>query len=95
MTELKPLTTFKYTTDILQKLVEEKHWSAEDAMKFLNEIPTADVVEVVRCKDCEWYREVQGYEYKGRKAMCCFTHSGLRYETDYCSYGERRSENEG
>lgn len=58
MTELKPLTTFKYTTDILQKLVEKKHWSAEDAMKFLNEIPTADVVEVVHA---EWV----GTEYDG------------------------------
>lgn len=43
MTELKPLTTVKYTTDILQKLVEKEHWSAEDAMFLLNGIPDADV----------------------------------------------------
>jgi hypothetical protein len=43
MTELKPLTTLKRTTDILHKLVEEEHWSAEDAMFFLNTIPDADV----------------------------------------------------
>ena len=38
-----------------------------------------NTVEVTMCKNCEWYREVKGYEYKGRKAMCCFMHSGLRY----------------
>jgi hypothetical protein len=43
MAELKPLTTFKHTTDILHKLVEEEHWSAENAMFFLNTIPDADV----------------------------------------------------
>ena len=41
--------------------------------------PTADVVEVVRCKDCtEWDKE----EYE-----CSHWH-GFR-EDDYCSYGER------
>ena len=44
MTELNPLTTSKYTTDILHKLGEEEHWSVEDAMFFLNGIPDADVV---------------------------------------------------
>ena len=59
-----------------------------------DKIEQGELVEVVRCKDCEWYREVQGYEYKGRKAMCCLTHSGLRYETDYCNYGVRREDTE-
>ena len=41
--------------------------------------PTADVVEVVRCKDCtEWDKD----EYE------CSHWYGFR-EDDYCSYGER------
>ena len=40
--------------------------------------PTADVVEVVRCKDCtEWNKD----EYE------CSHWYGFR-EDDYCSYGE-------
>ena len=41
--------------------------------------PTADVVEVVRCKDCtEWDKD----EYE------CSHWYGFR-EDDYCSYGKR------
>ena len=71
---------------------DENYKGLGKAKAMLSVQPTADVVEVVRCKDCEWYREVQGYEYKGRKAMCCLMHNGLRYETDYCNYGVRRED---
>jgi hypothetical protein len=51
--------------------------------------PTADVVEVVRCKDCKHSYFVKSCsKYECRKG--CGT---LKYSTDYCSYGER-SENE-
>lgn len=60
---------------------------AVDAIK--NILP-ADVVEVVRCKDCIYY-----------KANSCFnrqwdfessTEIPLVRENDFCSYGERREE---
>ena len=54
--------------------------------------PTADVVEVVRCKDCAHYHEIKGFDYKGRKAHHCVWHSALRGENDYCSDGIRREE---
>ena len=45
----------------------------------IDEMPTADVVEVVRCKDCtEWDKD----EYE------CSHWYGFR-EDDYCSYGAR------
>ena len=52
--------------------------------------PTADVVEVVRCKDCKncfVYQKWNKKEYFG----CC--RNGEVYEVDgnhYCSYGERK-----
>ena len=64
-----------------------------DALFHLKTIPTADVVEVVRCKDCIFY-----------EGNCCFNPQWdfessveipLVRETDFCSYGERRAENEG
>ena len=47
----------------------------------------ADVVEVVRCKDCKHYRNTDcGY-------MCGFWEDWLPTEDDdFCSYGERRGE---
>lgn len=52
-------------------------------------IPAADVVEVVRCKDCKFH-EVNvlncGMEW-------CKKFSRITYFNDYCSYGERKDSN--
>ena len=42
--------------------------------------PTADVVEVVRCKDCKY------------EDTCCRMIRNEKKPNDYCSYGERREE---
>ena len=51
--------------------------------------PTADVVEVVRCKDCR-------YSFIGRdnRLNCDILYPTLSgvYNEGYCSYGERRDE---
>ena len=55
--------------------------------KYLRELPSADVVQVVRCKDCKhsehWYRD---------KARCFLWHEeGIDvFENGYCSYAERK-----
>lgn len=50
--------------------------------------PAADVVEVVRCKDCAWYNIFN---------ECCTNTRGifLCKPDGYCNYGERKDENEG
>ena len=50
----------------------------------------ADVVEVVRCKNCMHY-ELHG---NGRFGLCKRPHKfhSLQKESDFCSYGERREE---
>ena len=54
----------------------------------LKSLPTADVVEVVRCCKCVHY-EPHG---NGKKGIC--RHSKLKAylknDIDFCSYGERR-----
>lgn len=56
----------------------------------IKQFPTADVVEVVRCKDCAYYRD---------ETSCCLNpHCVVYYyghrvrEDHYCSYGERRKD---
>lgn len=51
-----------------------------------NFAPTADVVEVVRCKDCKY-----GHQYTDDKVWCSLGSSSYR-PNDYCSYGERRED---
>lgn len=42
-------------------------------------VPAADVVEVVRCKDCKWFNDcVNGNAFK------------IWDIEDYCSYGEKK-----
>ena len=58
----------------------------------LNSLPSIDAVEVVRCKDCGYFLE--------EKLLC--THEGnmvfntgkTTYPNCFCSYGERRGEDE-
>lgn len=47
--------------------------------KSVDDAPTIDAVEVVRCKDCHWYKEPY-----------CDMHNGEKFnDNDFCSYGER------
>lgn len=56
--------------------------------RVLIQAPSADVVEVVRCKDCKHYGGVTyGYvcsKYSGAETKVCTE------KDHYCSYGERR-----
>lgn len=74
------------------------HVSDEDIMfenmvEFVKEQPTADVVEVVRCKDCKYFEideEDELGECKcGNMAM---SYCGVLYpqRNDFCRYGERK-----
>lgn len=59
--------------------------------------PTIDAVEVVRCKDCRWYKK---WKTIGRDDGYCgyarMTRDGLQYintnDNNFCSYGERKSD---
>ena len=55
----------------------------------IRKLPAADVAPVVRCKDCKY----GDYDSKPDGAMVCLrTKDGFwRKETDFCSYGERKS----
>lgn len=79
-------------------LINPKFIVKEDAICALKDIPSADVVEVVRCKDCKWYMEY--IPRKGESAMMCFCNcciggQGKKKPTDYCSYGERKEDDDG
>ena len=57
--------------------------------RIINEQPAADVVEVVRCKDCK--KRGQRDCIVNRK-MACGDHETTTKANDFCSYGERKSE---
>ena len=59
----------------------------EDCMTMLDEAPTIDAVEVVRCKDCIYYGD-HGDEEMACAMMILYPNK----PTDYCSLGERRED---
>ena len=53
----------------------------------IREMKPADVVPVVRCKDCKyWQDNNDGYPHE----ECRWGHGETPDENDFCSYGERR-----
>lgn len=53
-----------------------------EVVQILEDIPAADVVPVVRCKDCR---------YRVDPDKCCHPDGLLRRKNDdFCSYGKRR-----
>ena len=53
----------------------------------VKEIPAADVVEVVRCKDCKYSIDIIG----NPNLFCALAISMAEMEfDDFCSYGERK-----
>lgn len=56
----------------------------------IENFPTADVVEVVRCKDCAWHDDEDNVCVNSR---CSKSYYGCRVPREhFCSYGEKRDE---
>lgn len=88
MAEIKLNKRYKYAGDIFRKLVDVG-LDIEAATDFLNEVEDADVVEVVRCKDCKRCHE---HRTKRNKQLMrfCMRIDGNEYQVnanDFCSYG--------
>lgn len=67
------------------------------AKEFFANIPAADVVEVVRCKDCKHYvlHTLFGHSQGWCERLCDEFDKSLAHgtkEDDYCSHGERLEE---
>ena len=58
------------------------------AYALLLKAPAADVVEVVRCKDCIYYEPCEG-----GKDYCCLNEYGIT-ENDFCSCGAKMDKEE-
>lgn len=61
----------------------------EDIREFIRSIPTADVAEVVRCKDCKYYQDNNGGYLQD---MCRWRQDETPDEDDFCSFGERKDD---
>ena len=88
-TKKKPTCEDCIHRHICRSLVEQlkyyESWARCDCLSCKHFKNTADVVEVVRCKDCK--------AFNGDDKFCKAWEAFVR-ETDFCSYGERRESDE-
>ena len=73
-----------------------KGWdkAIDAAINIIEDIHVADVVEVVRCKDCEYLLK----DLSKREAHLCMRNRFIRGRVnldDFCSYGERKELDNG
>ena len=90
MAEIKLNKRYKYAGDIFRKLIDIG-FDIETATAFLNEVADADVVPVVRCKDCKHYKKIN---YDDVNSSTCEITTKRQQHYDFCSYGERKKRNE-
>lgn len=75
----------------MNKAINDKTWSMSDRdvmesmEEYVEALPTADVAEVVRCKDCK-FRKIMS----DGKTYACLKQMAYRKPDDFCSYGERK-----
>ena len=64
----------------------------EEIEEAINAAPAADVVPVVRCKDCKWFVDNNGGEWYGCKMfqVVRITPEDAPKPDDFCSYGEQK-----
>lgn len=69
-------------------------YGIECVMEYIENIPPADVVEVVRCKDCQHYFKPHSrcnrHSEDPDQSISGFGFSFWVNEDDFCSYGEKR-----
>ena len=74
--------------------VLERHGTSNKLLQVMSiaDVPTADVVEVVRCKDCKHFRPYDHGDFGECRKLGEFPDRPEMYEHDFCSYGERWNE---
>lgn len=88
MTELSTMYKEPTSTEDFMTIGYDK--AIADVVVTAHRQPTVDAVEVVRCRDCEWYKTHYSWDGKERKVCGIEPFEPIRQEEDYCSYGERK-----
>ena len=87
------MTIYIDVEELKKELICNKNFYPTIIKNALEKMPSADVVEVVRCKDCKRY--IKGRAGEQSNYCDCHTTTFEKFfcmPNDYCSCGERRDE---
>lgn len=78
----RKISEYRYSTTDKEVAV-----AVANLLNYILSIPSADVEQVVRCKDCKWYNIFRLECYKPHR-------NGVSWIDDFCSSGERRTDDD-
>lgn len=73
-------------------MAEKEYIDSRALSKEIASLPTADLVKVVRCKDCQHYIDRRCYVGNRKPLFTYDVNIHSRKPNDFCSYGERKRE---
>lgn len=79
--------------DVARRIIDSPR-SKEQMLLVLSQVEPADVVEVVRCKDCKHSEPSTKHENckNIENKFWCWVQADVWSDNDFCSYGERRED---
>ena len=77
---MKYIDVEKLKNEICKNKLMSREIIAQQILHIIDEQPTADVAEIVRCKDCKHWHGGDCFRIE------------LTKPNDYCSYGERKEQ---
>ena len=79
---------------LLRAYDAEHKGPAGRARELIEEAPTADAVEVVRCKDCKYHEDAFCHDHKtvSKTEVYCFRYEDRHSNNWFCAAGERKEE---
>lgn len=73
-----------------------EHYAYSTALREIRNAPAADVAPVVRCRDCEYARDL-GFKFGSlvhESWFCIYNGPHTTGANDFCSHGQKREEGE-
>lgn len=81
-----------FTNELCKKYLDDYANGFQAALWAVMKIPAADVAPVVKCKECKYYESAK----VNNKGFLICPASGMEItDNDFCSYGERKENNNG
>ena len=90
------MTDYIKRDDIIKALFAREMCYAPVQLEIVKALPAADVVPVVRCKDCEYARDL-GFQFGSlvhESWFCIYNGPHTTGANDFCSHGQKREEGE-
>lgn len=84
MTEIMLTKRVKYAGDVFKELIEKAGFPIDLAADFVNNIPDADAVPVVRCRECKHARDLPNKSF-----IACIMWSRAFHSDGFCYMGAR------